>query len=202
MQLIQRNSITSDEFELAILEAKEDFSCTDLFDCDDADLNDFFKNDAFSFKKELLAETYYFKPIEATGKEIRPVAFVSFLNDAIQITKEEKKTAKRGFWNHLTKNIPHKKRGYHAYPAVKIGRLGVTKNYQHLHIGTSLLNMTKEYFTTANRTGCRFLTVEAYNKEGIIEFYKKNGFSFIWDNDEENETRIMFFDLKPFTSAD
>jgi ribosomal protein S18 acetylase RimI-like enzyme len=91
--------------------------------------------------------------------------------------------------------MPHEKRGYPSYPAVKIGRLGVLKKYQCQDIGTSLVNMTKDMFLTNNRTGCRFLTVDATNKEPVIKFYKKNGFDFLWEEDRDKATRIMFFDL-------
>jgi GNAT superfamily N-acetyltransferase len=201
MLITDRNSIKSEKFTLAILETKEDFSCTKLCDCGDEDLNEFFRKDAFAHKKELLAETYYFAPNEATEKNLFfPVAFVSFLNDAIQITSEERKTTKKGLWKHLKRNIPYQKRGYLSFPAVKIGRLGVHKKYQRLGLGTSLLNMTKEYFLTNNRTGCRFLTVEAYNKLEVTGFYERNGFQFLWDEDKTKSARIMFFDLKRFKS--
>ena len=112
------------------------------------------------------------------------------------ITKEERKGGKRDFWRHLKKNVPHSKRHYPSFPAVKIGRLGVKRQYQDQQFGTALLNMTKEFFLTKNRTGCRFITVDTYNEERVTGFYRKNGFQFLSDQDKEKETRIMFYDLK------
>lgn len=198
-----RNSIKSDKFTLAILDTKEDFSCTKSFDCGDKDLNEFFQKDAFAHKKELLAQTYYFEPKKVTEKSLFfPVAFVSFVNDAILMTPAERKTTKKDFWKHVRSNIPHQKRGYPSFPAVKIGRLAVNKKYQRLGIGTALLNMTKEYFLTSNRTGCRFLTVEAYNKTEVTDFYINNGFQYLWKDDKDKDARTMFFDLKRFKSED
>jgi GNAT superfamily N-acetyltransferase len=194
-----RNKKESDKFILARLETKEDFNRAISFDCGEDDLNEFFKEDAIYHKEHLLAETYFFQPIEATKKGLfYPVAFISFLNDHIPLTRKEKKIEKKIFWKDIKKHIPHKFSHYSTFPAVKIGRLGVHKNYQKNHIGSYLLNMTKEFFLTHNRTGCRFITVDSYNNKITISFYQKNGFQFLWDKDKDQNTRIMYFDLKRY----
>ena len=54
-------------------------------------------------------------------------------------------------------------------------------------------------FKNGNRTGCKFLTVDAYNNTETISFYKnKNNFDFLWENDQGNKQRIMWFDLATF----
>ncbi|MBN1534553.1 MAG: GNAT family N-acetyltransferase [Spirochaetes bacterium] len=200
MPAATENRIASDHFVLARLEINDDFceACTD-FDCGKQDLNDFFQNDAFEHKSELLAETYYFQPIKAEDEGLfYPVALISYLNDYIPLSKEERRVIKKSFWKHLEKNVPHKLRGYSSFPAVKIGRLGVNKKYQRNNIGTHLLNLTKQYFLKHNKTGCRFITVDAYNDQITIDFYKKNGFQFLWEEDKKKQTRTMYFDLKRF----
>jgi ribosomal protein S18 acetylase RimI-like enzyme len=82
-----------------------------------------------------------------------------------------------------------------AFPAVKIGRLGVSFQYQRQGIGTHLLNLTCKMFLKDNRTGCRFVTVDAYNSESVLDFYKRYGFDFLTQQDEERKTRAMFIDL-------
>jgi hypothetical protein len=42
--------------------------------------------------------------------------------------------------------------------------------------------------------GCRFLTVDAYNI--ALDFYLKNEFQFISSQDENEATRLMYYDLK------
>jgi len=196
MMHANRNVIETDNFNLVIMENDEDFRSTKDFDCGNEDLNEFFQKDALNHKKVLLAKTYYLESRKATDEGILfPVAFVSFLNDIISITKEEKKTKKKKFWKDLKKILHYHKRKYSSFPAVKIARLGVKKEYQRQNIGTALLNMTKDLFLTDNRTGCRFITVDAYNKEYTISFYKKNGFRFLTEEDAEKDTRIMYFDL-------
>ena len=89
-----------------------------------------------------------------------------------------------------------------------IGRLGVDKNYQSLHIGTEIINFIKAWFLDPlNKTGCRFILVDSYNKEKTIKFYANNGFSFLFGSEEQEKefrnipkeksmkTRLMYFDL-------
>jgi hypothetical protein len=199
MPVRKRNRIESDKFILDHLESDADFSCTADFDCGKDDLNEFFKEDALEHKKHLFAETYYFVSKQATGEGLFiPVAFVCFLNDNIVLTKEEKKEAKSAFWKYLQKHVPNHMRFYESYPAVKIGRLGVKKKYKREHIGTHLMNMIKELFITHNRTGCRFITVDADQDEPAKQYYIKNGFDYLTKEDEGEERRIMFFDLKTY----
>ena len=196
MLTTERNSVSSDKFTLARLDTKEQFACTASFDCGKQDLNEFFRDDALPHKQQLLAETYYCQPTTlAKDGLFFPVAFISFSNDSIHIEKDERKDIKRILWKYLSKNIPYPKRNYKAFPAVKIGRLGIMSAYARQGIGTYLLTMTKDLFITDNRTGCRFITVDAYNKPKVIRFYQKNGFDFLWDMDSNEETRIMYFDL-------
>ena len=192
----ERNRIETEKFTLARLNNNEEFQCTESFDCGLDDLNEFFREDAFSHKEQLLAETYYFQPIELTrAGRLFPVAFISFLNDSIHIERDERRADKKGFWKHLKKSVPFPKRNYESFPAVKIGRLGVVSSYARMGIGTYLLTTTKDLFLQDNRTGCRFITVDAYNQTNVIGFYQKNGFDYLWAKDEGDQTRIMYFDL-------
>jgi hypothetical protein len=42
--------------------------------------------------------------------------------------------------------------------------------------------------------GCRFITVDAYRD--AFGFYLKNGFEFLSSEDETDNTRLMYYDLK------
>lgn len=198
MLVKRRNEVHSKKFSLipvtkpAMFESWE-FIC---FDCGNKDLNEFFQIDAHAHQDQLLATTYYFQPIEAIKEKIfYPVALVSLLNDKIEITKEERKGNKKEFHKEL-KNIPFPKRNYSSFPAVKIGRLGVLNQFRGKNIGTSLLNMVKYMFLNKNRTGCRYLTVDA-NKDAL-PFYYKNEFKPLWEKDQDSEQRVLYYDLKTF----
>lgn len=155
------------------------------FDCGDHDLNEYFQKDALLHKEALITQTYYLK---ATEELDLPVALIDLCNDSIRLKKFSQ-----------IPDLPENKR-YPFLPAVKITRLGVSLPFQSLGVGSHLINMVKRLFITRNRTGCRFLTVDAYNNDDqkAIKFYQKNGFQHFSDKDKNksNHTRAMFFDLK------
>ena len=158
------------------------------FSCDEGDLNDFFYNEALLSIEKLLSVTYLFE----TNQDI--IAFFSLLNDKITINDVDNKSQ----WKASLKKWELNRKKYHSFPAVKIGRLGVSKVYEKRGYGSQVLNFIKLLFITDNRTGCRFITVDAYNKPdkpGAIDFYLKNGFDFLNNKDKNNKTRLMYFDL-------
>lgn len=156
------------------------------FKCAEDDLNGFLFEDAKHFQNELMAVTYL---LEDQKKDVT-VAYFSLLADKITFNPEEK-----AVWNRLNRNIPNPKRRRN-YPALKIGRLAVNENYAGEGVGTFVLDSIKYAFTTVKRLGCRFLTVDAL--KSAAQFYEKNGFQFFTEQDKNDETRLMFFDLKNF----
>lgn len=156
------------------------------FQCKDNDLNEFLYEDAKFFQEELMAVTYLLESMELN----KTVAFYSLLADKIIFNPEDKTV-----WNKLNRNIPNNKRR-RSYPAVKIGRLAVNEEFEGEGVGTFILDSIKYAFVNVKRLGCRFITVDALNN--AVKFYKKNGFLFFTEQDKDEETRLMFFDLKNF----
>lgn len=156
------------------------------FDCNDKDLNDYFYNDALKYYESLLAVTYILKDPE------RIVAFFSVLNDKISLEDAPSSS----FWKkHIKYKLPEGKR-YNSYPAVKIGRLGVNKAYQGQGYGTVILDFVKKLFISQNRTGCKYITVDAYKNDKTLTFYQKNGFNYLNNvNPKSDNTRLMYYDL-------
>ena len=161
------------------------------FDCGDNDLNAFLLDDAKKYLRDLLAVTYLIED----SRNGKTVAYFSLLNDKISLVPEEQKR-----WNRLNRKISNAKRRRN-YPAVKVGRLAVSKDYCGQGIGAGIINFIKHAFTHGNRTGCRFLTVDAY--DSAIGFYSSDHcrFEFFTEKDAGEETRLMIFDLKPFKDA-
>lgn len=158
-----------------------------FFDCGDADLNDFITNSAQAYLKAKLAVTYVL--IDRTSP-YKVIAFCSLANDRISLSDFESKTDFNRF--RRFQHFPQSKR-LKSYPAVKICRLGVDKEMKGRSAGTILLDFIKTYFTVDNKTGCRFLTVDAY--ANAIPFYQKNGFVILNEDDKDDPTRLLFFDL-------
>ena len=48
-------------------------------------------------------------------------------------------------------------------------------------------------YVLENKTGCRFLTVDAY--AAAVPFYEKNGFIPLNNEDVDSATRLLYFDL-------
>ena len=178
---------------------EELINSTKLFECSNLDLNNFFQNDCIAFANELMGKTYCFT-LDYDSKNI--VCSFTISNDSIKTSILPNARKKK-----VLKNIPSQKR-FKSYPAVLIGRLGVSKEFTSLGIGTELLNFIKSWFIERdNKTGCRFIIVDSYNTNEALNFYKKNGFNFLFSseeqekmatdvsNDSQIKTRLMYFDL-------
>ena len=78
-----------------------------------------------------------------------------------------------------------------------------------MSVGSQILDYLKDWFRSSdNKTGCRFIVVDAYNNPQTLHFYEKNGFKplykteqderdfFNLDSNEQLNTRFFYFDLK------
>ncbi len=172
------------------------------FHCNDADLDDFFSNDAFLYDEELLGRTYAWIDI---NNPTNILCLITLSNDSVK-AKYLASSAR----NRLQRSVVNAKRGRN-YPAVLIGRLGVSSDYRGkgFNIGSQVVDFIKAWFRSSdNKTGCRFIVVDAYNNEKTLHFYERNGFKFLYkteqeerdflelDEDQPLHTRFMFFDLK------
>ena len=152
-------------------------SCKNLFSCGNKDLDDFFHSDCISYSNSLFGKSYCFCSTDNSNDII--CAF-TVSNSSIFTNRLPNSRKKK-----IGKEIPHSKQDIN-YPAVLIGRLGINIAYQHLHVGSELMNFIKMWFIEPNnKTGCRYLVVDAYNTEIPIAFYKKNGFDFIFSTETQ-----------------
>jgi hypothetical protein len=114
------------------------------------------------------------------------LAFATLQNDAV-ITEPEDLPEVRSIYP------------YAAYPAVKIGRFGVRLEYQKQRLGSLFLYMLKTLMLESNRTGCRFITIDARrdkkNKINTTDFYAHNGFSLLPCRPKTSHSVPMYFDL-------
>ena len=156
------------------------------FRCGDPDLDDCIQNRASGFQKHLLAVSYACADAE-TG---RMLAYCSLANDKVAVGDCKDKTEFNRF--RKKQGFPNEKR-LKSYPAVKRCRLGVDESAKGQQIGTTVLDYIKSMFVFENKTGCRFLTVDAYLE--AVPFYEKNGFRFMNVEDHDPHTRLMYYDL-------
>ncbi len=180
-----RNIFAWDDLVIHPLSADDVEALTDDFSSD-PDLNEFFKIDSLAYEAGLWVKNY---KILLKDQEETILGLVSLLNDALRFQVKGQKRK----YTHFQKNYME------SHPAMKVGRLAIRKELGRAGIGSKVLNLLKAFFLNENRTGCRFITVDAYNRPEVIGFYAKNGFVQIKASDslqaEKSTTVSMFFPL-------
>jgi hypothetical protein len=101
------------------------------FESRDIDLDNFLLNDAKDYQNSLLSVTYTIQSDTDT------IAYYCLSNDRLSQYMEEKSV-----WNKINRLVSNKKRRK-SYPAVKIGRLAVSKKFANKGIGTMIIETIK-----------------------------------------------------------
>ena len=152
------------------------------FDCGDSDLNEFLLEDAKLFLEKRIAITYL---LEDGGKI---AAYFCLLND--KVSRQE---VTNNNWKGIKDSFPESKR-FRSYPTIKIGRFAVERAYQGQHMGSALMDQLKLFLKNeVSRSAFRYITVDAYLS--AIPFYLKNGFVALTKKEEDEHTRLMYFDM-------
>lgn len=131
------------------------------------------------------------------------MGFVTLANAGIQTTHMQNNPKR-----HLHKSIAYNKQG-RTYPAVLIGRIAVAKEFQgrEFRVGAQIMDFVKDWFVAEdNKTGCRYVLVDAINAERTLKYYERNGFKPLFPRIEDEKefynvkgeslrTRMHYFDL-------
>ena len=180
-------------------------SQTDLignFDCGDQDLNNFFNRDAILYQNERLGKTFFYRHKQTE----QIVCAFSLSADSVKtflLTNNRRRKVRE--------LLPHEK-SLQSYPAMLIGRLGVSMEFGGQGIGSQLMKLIKEFCFDKFKHYVRFLIVDAYNISEVLNYYEKNDFKFLFlieDDERQNlkksinsddplNSRQMFFDLKRY----
>ena len=161
------------------------------FTCKDEDITEFFTQDYADYAYQLLGKSYCF--VKPDTSEI--VCAFTVANSSVKVD-----SLPSNLRNKLNRKIPNAKRRP-QYPAVLV-------------VGDELLDFIKSWFIDPlNKTGCRYVIVDAVNHPKVFEYYQRNGFKFLFSSDEEEwtflhnkglepttpiepmKTRLMYFDL-------
>ena len=188
------------ECDLVRLTAEKIAACKP-FSCGEDDLDEFFAKDCLVNQRKLLGKTYLFC---LKNQPDTIVTAFSLSNDSIRLTNRIADEFKEQFLD----DTDLRDKTFKRFPAVLIGRLGTNKDFAGQGYGTAIMDFIKVLFRTNNRTGCRFLIVDALNRSDTLHYYEKNGFHYLIA-DERLEakymgigighiplnTRLMYFDL-------
>ena len=174
------------------------------FTCKDEDITEFFTQDYADYASQLLGKSYCF--VKPDTSEI--VCAFTVANSSVKVD-----SLPSNLRNKLNRKIPNAKRRP-QYPAVLVGQLAVSDLFSGHHVGDELLDFIKSWFIDPlNKTGCRYVIVDAVNHPKVFEYYQRNGFKFLFSSDEEEwiflhnkgleqttpiepmKTRLMYFDL-------
>jgi GNAT superfamily N-acetyltransferase len=189
------------EIDCEAFELSDENLITD-FDCGDKDLNDFFNRDAVLYQDERLGKTF-FHCHKQTGKVVCAFSLSADSVKTFLLTNNRRRKVKA--------HLPREK-SLQSYPAMLIGRLGVSTEFGEQGVGTQLMKIIKEFCFNKFKHYVRFLTVDAYNIPEVLNFYAKNDFEYLFlteederqnlkksiNSDEALNSRQMFFDLKRY----
>ena len=152
------------------------------FDCGDGDLNKFLLDDAKPSLELRIANTFI---LEDNG---RIAAYFCLLND--KVSKDEIIGSR---WKKIRSNFPKDKQ-FRSYPTIKIGRFAVSLDFRGRNVGTDLMDRIKSLLREqSTHSAFRYITVDAYLS--AVPFYEKNGFVHLTKKDEDEHTRLMYFDM-------
>ncbi len=165
-------SIKLSDLEIKMLTHEDNVG---IFDCQDEDLNGFIRDDALNQMQAKINVTYL------CWYNAQIVAYFTLSADSIKINTDDLK----GFKD---KEIPYKE-----FPAVKIGRLAVSNNFQRMGVGTNLiLLIVGKSMKLSKEIGIRYVPVDAYLDS--VYFYKNKYFTeFIHDG--KRRTIQMYLDI-------
>ena len=175
-------------------------SCPEFSCSRDRSIENFFKTEFENYNNQLLGKSYGFVK---TNPSLELVAAFTVANSMLPVVSFPKNVK-----NRINRKIPNYKRNS-QYPAVLVGQLAVFDAFSGKQIGNEVLSFIKSWFIDPlDKTGCRYIVVDAVNNEKVINFYRKNGFEFIFDKIEDEieymkldlepdykRTRLMYFDL-------
>ena len=149
------------------------------FSCTDEGLNEFIKEEALAYQRERMGNTYL------VFYEEKVVAYFTQSVDAIRVQKMP--------YDERISEFEHME----YYPALKIGRLAVDKNYEKQGIGSFLLSLICDMgYELSERFGCRFILLNA--NPDSVSWYERYGFKKLRERRRREPT--MYLDILAITN--
>lgn len=177
---------SASDIDFAMVGNKE-FADLANFTCGVAELDDFFHLEAEPCSKFKYLSTY--KCELKSSKEI--IGLFTLANDVLALEVEDKLD-----FTDIDLKYDNIFQRQTSYPAINIGHLAVSTNWQSNGIGSLIVNFIAATFKTYRASGCQFITVDALNNHRTVSFYTdKLGFDFQTLYDINKPTRRMYLPI-------
>lgn len=170
--------ISREDLDIELISEKHK-NILENFKTDNTELKQFLIEDALSNQEMGISYTYLWFYKKDNGL----AAYITLLADAIRVH------GTRLGQSFLDKGVEYK-----TLPALKVGRLCVSKDYARRGIGTLTTDFAIKKLVEINEqvaVGCRFLIVDA--KKDAVHFYKKMDFAVL--KAREKGTLPMYRDM-------
>jgi len=160
MGFLEDNHCFFSELNEELLQRCPPFSCEK-----DNDIEEFFTKDYKHFAYQLFGKSYGFFTREENPKLV--TAF-TVSNSMLPVDRFPNDIRKQ-----INKSVPFVKRRV-QHPAVLLGQLAVFDGFHGLDIGDEVLDFIKAWFIEPNnKTGCRYLIVDAVNHTKVSAYMTK-----------------------------
>lgn len=175
------------DFQIRLL-TEEDFATLSSFSCGEPELDYFFQKEVRECTKFRYLSAYC-----AFIESGEIIAAFTLMNDALMITNPyEKEEFIDDLQFETSKDIVDFFSRQTSFPAINIGHLGTSIEYQCKGVGSAILDLVAETFSNDTRTGCQFITVDSLNNPRTNNFYCQNSFYFQTNKDFTKPTRRMY----------
>ena len=151
----------------------------------DPDIDSFFHKDSKDNFEDYTLEMMGYSHCFYTNENIPKMVCAFSLANTTLRTDTLSKSKK----NKFNRAIPNAKRRS-QYPAILIGQLcvfdGFGYNLVKEHVGDEMMDLIKTIaINPDNDSAARYIVVDAVNQPNVIDYYKRNGFDFLFKSDEE-----------------
>lgn len=165
-----------------------DYENMSAFSCGVKKLDEFFRHEIRECVDNRYLSAYC---VVSPSNEI--IAAFTLMNDALMIgDKEDEQDFFEDLRLEKEAGIVDFFKQQSSYPAINIGHIGTSVDYQGRGIGMAIIAFVTTTFYHYRQAGCQFITVDALNNAQTVKFYHDNGFCLQTNKDFYSSTRRMY----------
>lgn len=162
-----------------IIEVADEYDSLKSFESGNAQMDDFIREYLSACSRSHFCLTYYVRLVPDGGI----VALFALSNDSVDLSEDDFEDMRIGAAGTelplIETNFRERFEQKCTYPSLEITYLAVSKKYQNLKIGSTLIEFIANIARNQRVSGCVFLTVNALHTPNYsaVSFYEKNHFA-------------------------